>query len=392
MRRLSLRRFSEKKRTIIHAGRIFCAASGVDGPGALVINGERIESVHIGTAHATQNPSPGASDDRVLEFPDGILLPGLVDLHAHPSNSDSVFGVSPDEFMLTRGVTTVMSQGDAGAANIDEYIANTVQRSKVHVLLAINLSRIGESTSWGCFERIEDANVAECVGAVGRHRDYIRAIAVNASHHACGTTDPREVVRRGILAANETSLPLLFGMRRPEDWPLDEQLALLRPGDVVTYCFRHQPHCIVNDGRLLTCVKDARQRGVKFDIGHGMGSFNFDVAETAISDGFAPDTISTDLQIGHQGAVPQHDLPLVMSKLHAAGMPAAAVFAKVTSTSARTLNVDNKSGRLSPGSRADLLVLDSLPNQTLYDVTGQSRVGTWWTPRLTILAGRVVPT
>ncbi|MDG2359326.1 MAG: amidohydrolase family protein, partial [Planctomycetaceae bacterium] len=204
-------------------------------------------------------------------------------------------------------------------------------------------------------------------------------------------TDPREVLRRGILAANETSLPLLFGMRRPEDWPLDEQLALLRPGDIVTYCFRHKPHCIVNDDRLLTCVKDARQRGVQFDIGHGMGSFNFDVAESAISDGFAPDTISTDLQIGHQGVVPQHDLPLVMSKLHAVGMPVSAVFAAVTSTPARTLNLDSNTGRLSSGSRADLLVLTSLPNQTLYDAAGQSRVGTRLTPHLTILAGRAVP-
>ena len=387
-----MRRVSEKIRTIIHAGRIFCAASGLDGPGSLVINGEQIESVHVGSGYATQNPSPVASDDRVLEFPEGILLPGLVDLHAHPANSDSIFGIPPDGFMLTRGVTTVMSQGDAGAANIDEYIAKTIQTSKVQVLLAINLSRVGESMSRGCFERIEDANVAECVGAVTRHRDHIRAIAVNTSHHACGTTDPREVVRRGILAANETSLPLLFGMRRPEDWPLDEQLALLRSGDIVTYCFRHKPHCIVNDGRLLTCVSDARQRGVQFDIGHGMGSFNFDVAETAISDGFEPDTISTDLQFGHQGAVPQHDLPLVMSKLHAAGMSAAAIFAAVTSTPASTLNVDSKSGRLSTGRRADLLVLDFLPNQTLYDVTGQSRIGTRWTPHLTILAGREVPT
>jgi len=386
-----LRRVSERKRTIIHAGRIFCAASGVDGPGSLVINGERIESVHVGREHPDPSQSPIVGNDQVLEFPDGILLPGLVDLHAHPANSDSVFGVPPDEFMLTRGVTTVMSQGDAGAANIDEYIASTIETSKVQVLLAINLSRIGESTSRGCFERIEDANVAECVGAVARHGEYIRAIAVNASHHACGKTDPREVVRCGILAANETSLPLLFGMRRPEDWPLDEQLALLRPGDIVTYCFRHNPHCIVDDGRLLTCVKDARQRGVQFDIGHGMGSFNFDVAEAAISDGFAPDTISTDLQVEHQGAVPQHDLPLVMSKLHAAGMPAASVFAAVTSTPARTLNVDCNTGRLSSGSRADLLILTSLWNQTLYDSAGQSRVGARWTPHLTIRAGRAVP-
>jgi dihydroorotase len=381
-----------KRRTTIHAGRLFCAASGMDGPGSLVINGGQIESVHGGPEHTAEPSSPVTSDDHVLNFPDGILLPGLIDLHAHPANSNSVFGVSPDEFMLARGVTTVMSQGDAGAANVEKYVDQTIRNSNVRVLLAINLSQIGESTSRGCFEQIEDADVAECVSAVARHSGHIRAIAVNTSHHACGTTDPREILRRGIAAAEETDLPILYGMRRPEDWPLDEQLALLRTGDVVTYCFRSEPHCIVHSGRVLGCVKDARLRGILFDVGHGMGSFSFDVAEAAINDGFAPDTISTDLQSNHQGADPQHDLPLVMSKLHAAGMQTADVFAAVTSTPGRILNVDGEAGLLSPGSHADLVVLNSLPNQTLVDVTRQSRIGPLWTPQLTMLAGRAVPT
>jgi dihydroorotase len=379
-------------RTIIHAGRIFCSASGVDGPGSLVINGKLIESVYVGTEFPSPTRPSVTSYDRVHNFPDGILLPGLVDLHAHPANSDSVFGVSPDEFMLPRGVTTVMSQGDAGAANIDEYVSRTINKSMARILLAINLSRVGESTSRGCFEEVEDADVDECVAAVARHRDHVRAIAVNTSHHACGSTSPHETLRRGITAAEETGLPILYGMRRPEDWPLEEQLALLRPGDIVTYCFRREPHCIVHDGQVLDCVRVARNRDIQFDIGHGMGSFNFDVAESAISAGFAPDTISTDLQTDHLGATPQHDLPLVMAKLHAAGMPSTDIFAAVTSTPARLLNVESESGLLSPGRRADLLVLDQLPNQTLYDVTGQSRTGTLWTPRLTMLAGQVVPT
>jgi hypothetical protein len=36
-------------------------------------------------------------------------------------------------------------------------------------------------------------------------------------------------------------------------------------------------------------------------------------------------------------------------------------------------------------------VLDSLPKQTLYDVTWQSRVGALWTPQVTIVGGSAVP-
>jgi dihydroorotase len=381
---------NEKTRTTIHAGRIVCPASGVDGPGQVVIRDGQIESVELDSDLADQTAREASDGDCVLEFPDGVLLPGLIDLHAHPANSDSVFGVPPDEHMLARGVTTVMSQGDAGAANINRYVEKTICRSRVRVVLAINLSRNGEASEGGCLENLDDANVGECVDAVARHQAHVRAIAVNTSHHACGETDPREVLRRGILAAQETSLPILYGMRRPEDWPLDEQLALLRAGDIVTYCFRREPHCIVQNERVLDCVREARRRGILFDVGHGMGSFSFDVAEAAINDGSPPDTISTDLQSNHVGSIPQHDLPLTMSKLLAAGMAEADIFAAVSSTPAGLLGIDADTGAIMRGRPADLVVLQSQADQVLCDVHGQARRGVLWTPQLVVRNGSII--
>jgi dihydroorotase len=206
---------------VIRAGRVVCPLSGIDGPGQVVVRDAKIVAVEVGT------DSNAAHADELFDFPVGILLPGLVDLHAHPASANSVFGVPPDEFMLPQGVTTVMSQGDAGADNVDGYVERTVRSSRTRVLLAINLSRVGESTERGCFENPDDADVSACVDAVARHPDVVRAVSVNASHHACGSTDPREILRRGLLVADETKLPLLYGMRRPEDWPLAEQLDVL---------------------------------------------------------------------------------------------------------------------------------------------------------------------
>jgi dihydroorotase len=42
-------------------------------------------------------------------------------------------------------------------------------------------------------------------------------------------------------------------------------------------------------------VRRARERGVLFDIGHGMGSFAFKTARAMLANGFAPDTISSDV-------------------------------------------------------------------------------------------------
>lgn len=367
----------------IRVGRVFCSASGWDGLGAVAVRGDRIAAVGpdgIGPAHTT------------LSFPNAILLPGLIDLHAHPAREGSIFGVEPDRMMLPHGVTTVLSQGDAGAANWPRYRESTIAASHTRVRLAINLSRIGETSSRGCFTDLQAIDVDACVRTIeadaGRH---IWGIAVNVSHHACGDTDPREVLRRGLRVAERTGRPLLYGMRRPADWPFAEQLASLRPGDVVTYCYRREPHCIIEGGRVHPAIRAARERGIRFDVGHGMASFDFATAEAALADGFPPDTISTDLQARHVGVEPPHTLPRVMAKLRAAGMPEAEVFAAVTARPARVLDLAGEIGTLAPGACADLTVLAWNENAApLEDVYQVRRAGGCWEAVLTVRAGIVV--
>ena len=360
---------------LIHAGRLMCADSKLDGPGAVAIRDGRIVAAGVDVEGSAR---------RTLEFSTGVLLPGLIDLHAHPAKAGSMFGVEPDEFMLRRGTTTVGSQGDAGADNWPTYRDETIARSQTRVLLAMNLSRVGESTEAGCLGNLDDADVDGCVAAVESAGESVWAIAVNVSHNACGETDPREVLERGLTVAEATGLPLLFGMRRPEDWPLAEQLGQLRPGDVVTYCFRRKPHCIVSGDRVLPEVHEARKRGILFDVGHGCGSFDFDVAASAIADGFPPDTISTDLQRRHIGMLPQHDLPLTMSKLHAAGMTMADVFNAVTHAPATAMRRPHL-GTLATDTEADLTVLAwDETIDTLADTSGKSRNGGQWNVLLTV--------
>jgi dihydroorotase len=373
---------SEPFDLLIRAGRIVCPATGFDSSGTVTIRGDRIVAIRSAV---------GGDGRQVLDFPDAVCLPGLIDLHAHPARSGSVFGVDPDRHFLSRGTTTVLSQGDAGADTCEAFVRDTVEQSRTQVVLAINLSSHGESRPGGCFAELAAADVAACVAAIQRYRAHIWGIAVNASHHCCRGTDPHEVLGRGLLAAEESKLPILYGMRRPEDWPLDQQLALLRAGDVVTYCFRSTPHCIVENGRVLPAVREARSRGILFDVGHGCGSFDFAVAEAALQDGFEPDTISTDLQRGHLGVIPIHDLPLVMSKLRAAGMPERQVWAAATSRPAQILGRSADIGTLRVGSRADLTLLRwQERGELLVDVRGQTRAGGRWEAVATICAGRLM--
>lgn len=391
----------------IRAGRVVCPAQGIDGPGEVLVHDGRIVNFlwrKPDDAPQGQEESLRAPDvSRVAieyDFPDGILLPGLIDFHAHPARTRSVYGADVDRHLLPHGVTTVLSQGDAGADDCLEFLDQTIAACRTRVLLAINLSRVGESggstrlsntESGGCFAELADADVGACLAGIEAGRPFIWGIAINVSRHACGETDPREVVARGLQVAERSGLPILYGMRGNEQWPFAEQMARLRRGDVVTYCFRSRPHTIVVNGRVHPAIRIARERGILFDVGHGRASFDFEVAEAAIRDGFPPDTISTDFQRGHVDAQPRHDLLGTMAKLMAAGMSESEAFAAVTARPAAALRRDGELGQIRVGAPADLVVLRASEGPfTWHDTSGGTRLGRHWSTLLTLRNGQVV--
>ena len=367
---------------LIRSGRVFCADTGLDGPGAVAIRDDRIVAA---------GPDVAGSATETLDYPDALLLPGLIDLHAHPGRGGSRYGVDPDVHFLTQGVTTALSQGDAGAFDWPAFRDQVVEGSRCRVRLALNLSAYGESHPTLCFEDLADADVAACVETVRTGGDAIWGIAVNTSRLACGDVDPHELLALALAAAEETGVPLLIGSRLEPDWTLSEQIALFRAGDVLTYCFNAQRDNLLEGGQVKDAVWQARERGVLFDVGHGMSSFSFPVAEAAIAQGFLPDTISTDQYVRHVGSSPPHNLPRTMSKLLAAGLAEADAFERVTHRPAQVLGLADEIGTLAPGACADVSILAwNTEAAPLQDVDGVERPGGCWEPIQTIRAGRPV--
>src|SRR5262249_10293487 len=158
----------------------------------------------------------------------------------------------------------------------------------------------------------------------------------------------------------------------------------LRPGDVVTYCFSDCPEGLLADGRVRDEIWAARARGIHFDVGHGMSSFSFRVAEQALAQGFLPDTISTDRYQRHLGASPRHDLPRTLSKLLAVGLTEREAFERVTCRPAAILGLAGEAGTLAPGAAADLTALIWNPAAApLRDTSEATRPGGAWEPVLT---------
>jgi dihydroorotase len=85
--------------------------------------------------------------------------------------------------------------------------------------------------------------------------------------------------------------------------------------------------------------------------------WNWEVAQRGIEQGFAPDTLSSDLNVpGRTAQV--FDLPNVLSKFLLLGMSLNDVIACATRNSARAFRELNEYGTLRPGSAADVTLLE----------------------------------
>jgi dihydroorotase len=228
---------------IIRAGRVFCADAGLDGSGAVAVWDGRITA---------SGPDVSGEARETLEFSDGVLLPGFVDLHAHPAPMAWRFGIDGDSEILPQGATTVLSQGDAGAETWSVYLATIIEPSRLRVRLAMSPAVKGEYEDRGCFVNLSEVDMDACVAAIEKSGEHIWGVAANLTAKACGDNDPREIMRRTVAIAERTGKPILYGVRRePSDWPLADQLKVLRAGDVFTYCFHSDAESVVDGGRIV---------------------------------------------------------------------------------------------------------------------------------------------
>jgi dihydroorotase len=166
-----------------------------------------------------------------------------------------------------------------------------------------------------------------------------------------------DLLKKALEAAEASGLPLMVHAMNPANLSTD-LLKLMRKGDVFTHCFNGFQNGILDaNGKILPGVREARARGILFDVGADRNAISFDVAEQALQQDFLPDTISSDLTI----AAATHttgDLPNVVSKMMALGMDLEQVIERVTFNPAQVFDFGVQLGTLKPGAEADLGVFE----------------------------------
>jgi dihydroorotase len=328
-----------------------------------------------------------------------IVVPGLIDLHTHVYWGGTSLGIDAEEFCRTSGVTTAIDTGSAGPGNFAGFRKHVIERSAVRILAFLHISYAGiyafsHRVLVGESEELRLMAPIDAVEVANANRDVIVGIKVRVGRHSSGTSGvvPLDMA---LEVANEVGLPLMAHIDHPPP-SYEEVIERLRPGDILTHAFRPFPNSPVGaQGKVKQEVLDARSRGVKFDIGHGRGSFAFKTARAMLANGFLPDTISSDVHaLCIEG--PAFDQVTTMSKFLCLGVPLGDVIAASTVNAAMALKRPEL-GSLKPGSVGDATIL-SIKEGSFYYVdvvgehlTGDRRIasegvvlaGRWWHPKAT---------
>ena len=294
----------------------------------------------------------------VLDVTGHLVVPGLIDLHTHVYEGVSFFGIEADDLCPRTGVTTVVDAGSAGWINYKGLERYVIKPSTTRIFGYVNLSGVGLPSRRGELVHKHYLDSGACAECVMRHSETALGVKVRLYEGVAGDMDLRQVLRAALVAAEGCSKPLMIHISG-SNIPLEELLPSLRAGDVVTHCCHGTAvSTILNQkGQIRSVVKDARERGIFFDVGHGVGSFAFRIARQALGNGFLPDTISTDI---HTLCIngPVYDLPTTLSKFLALGLSIEEVIERATIRPAQIIGIDSQLGHLGVGSIADVAVLE----------------------------------
>jgi dihydroorotase len=198
-------------------------------------------------------------------------------------------------------------------------------------------------------------DVDRTLEVIEANRDVVCGVKVRASGVIVGAwgITPAKIAKR---VAEIARLPLMVHIGEPPPL-LDEVLAILTPGDVVTHCFNGKKSgSIADTPQLMEMAKKLADNGVHMDIGHGAASYSFAVAKRAIGEGLKPFSISTDLHLRNIDG-PVHDLATTVSKVHAAGLSLEECVEAVAASPRGFLGLSGREG-LAVGQKADFTVFD----------------------------------
>ena len=368
---------------LLKSGHVIDPANGIDRVMDVAIAGGKVAAV--------QDRIEERDARQVLAVAGRYVIPGLIDLHTHVFITGRSATVLPDDAVLPHGTTTVVDAGVSGWKNFDAFKSTVIDRAQVRVLALLNIVGGGMNDDIRKEDIVEDMEPEKTAAKVKQHPGLL--VGVKTAHYGgFGFVAVERAIRAGTIANVPVMLDSSVFSTSGRN-TADKVLKYMRPGDLHTHTYNDHQLELINrfNGKVQPWMWEARKRGVLFDLGHGGGSFLWPIAHAAISQGFPPDTISTDL---HTGSILMLQVNMLnaMSKLMNLGMPLREAVERSTVNPAKAIRKFPELGTLSAGAVADIAVIEEQSGVFAYidslhkKLTGTKRVA----GVMTIRAGQVV--
>jgi dihydroorotase len=369
---------------LLKGGRVIDPAAGLDATLDVLVDGQRIAA--IGPDLAVTAPIA-----EIIDCKDRLVLPGLIDTHAHVYQYvTGRFGLNPDMCGVRSGVTTLVDQGGPSCITIPGFRSFIAEPSKTRVLAFISAYIVGglEGHYYPELYRPECLDASATVKAAQANADLVKGVKAHAEIGGFARWG-LNVMKIASQIGRDAQLPVYihFGQLWPKpesgglpvnpDSIFNQVVETLKPGDILAHPFsRHPGGFVEENGKLHPLVPEAIARGLKVDVGHG-SHFSFKTARIVLDAGVVPDTLGADMH-GYNTHLPapagtpdshpdeehsflgrtQFSLVSAMTSMLALGLPLDHIVRMVTSNAARMVGMEGELGTLKVGGVADISVLE----------------------------------
>lgn len=337
-------------------------------------------------------PEKGATASQIIDLKGYYISPGFIDGHVHIFQNSTEIGVQGDDIGIKQGVTTLIDAGSAGYNDFPRFKKESIEANQTTIYSLINLSKTGLVTNLHELTDLKNImSLEEARELFAMYPDLIKGIKVRLSSSVVGDNGVKPLEQARVIA-DSLSVPIMVHIGNPPPY-LPAIFPLLKKGDIVTHSFHGKQSNTILDSknRLIPAAKQAIERGIRFDVGHGSASFSFDVFEAYMENyRDIPFSCSTDLHKRNYSQ-PVGSLMLTLAKLLSFNMSIEQLVESVTKLPRESFKLSQK-GRLTKGSDADFTVFDVVEEEvTLQDSSGRTRTATRVIkPKMTILDGNVV--
>ncbi len=350
---------------LLKKGLVIDSTQGIHGIVDVAISSDKIALI-------SQN-IPSSQAKRVINTSGKIITPGLIDDHVHCYRNMLEIGVSPDRAGVNSGVTTIVSAGCAGPATLSGFRKFITKPAKTNVYCLLNVALAGMvymaepgqrlDQKWCEISNWNDFDSKFTLKRVEENRDIVVGIKIRAFGPLVENegAKPIEFAKK---IAKDAGLPLVVHIGAMQGHVSHETaldiLELLEKGDILCHIYTAKSGRVIEPGKTISKkLRDAKERGVLFDMSHGWFNFDFETARYGVAEGFIPDIISSDLGIPNVFG-PVYSLCETMSKMMALGLRLDQVVEMTTATPAKALGFENRHGSLKVGREADISVLELL--------------------------------